>query len=96
MEALDVSATYEHGLAKKKATGVRSGDLPQVMAPQVGLEPTTLRLTEVTLQCHNWLLLTIKYHVEYQLPHQQMVQPRLGGTRCNSMVIYTRVSGIGT
>ena len=32
-------------LAMRKAAGTRSGGPRQIMAPQVGLEPTTLRLT---------------------------------------------------
>jgi hypothetical protein len=41
-----ILAASEHGLAKRKRPPATSSDLYE-MPPQVGLEPTTLRFTEV-------------------------------------------------
>ena len=48
--------------AREKAAGADSSDLRQIMAPQVGLEPTTPRLTEViTHYYHVSLTATAKF-----------------------------------
>jgi hypothetical protein len=55
---------YEHNLAKKKGRRKDSSDLLQVAVPQVGLEPTTLRLTEVPSPCRVILTADASYSVQ--------------------------------
>jgi len=66
------------------------------MLPQVGLEPTTLRLTEVPLQSYHSLLFVTKYHREFGLSRSWRGPSVSRGTPCNSVIFSVPLEPFGT
>ena len=69
-QPFDILAVTNTAWQREKAAGATSSDLFPELAPQVGLEPTTLRLTAecsaIELLRNNWRLPERQFHAKQE------------------------------